>query len=252
MRTPSLLLAILAALSLSSAHGIEITFNADAGYSTTGGRFSNGTLSGQKQNNTSHAWRGPGNKDADVLRVVADGGNGQIIKAHATPTAQLPTYTFDTDATDLGGHFSPTGSTLSFHFYVRYDAEPKTPTNSMLRFNIGVTSAPAVTFEFLTDGRIFFNNSTNAKNTVRTKGGAVFKAREGEWIAVSGTINYGTETWTCIVNGVPQSERDVTNLGFRNAGRTDQTVAIAIRDMASGTENFVPYSIDDITLQVTD
>lgn len=253
VRFPSAAASAFAAAALallSPARAIEIDFNADSGYSTKGGRFDNGTLAGQRQDDSRTVWRGPSKVGADVLRVVSDKAGGQVLKAHLVMEPVQAAYVFDTAMEDLRGDFDPSGTRLEYSFRMRYDDTPDPQTRALVRLQIGDTPAPVVTFEFLSDGRLHFNNGAKSNNLATAKDGATLKARRGEWVLVSGTINYATETHALTVNGVPQQEGKVTNLGFRNPGKTQRPPAIVLRDMSAEGDAFLGYSFDDLVLRV--
>lgn len=250
-RATALVAPALVVLALApTARAIEIDFNVDSGYSVKGGRFGNGTLAGQRQEDSRTTWRGPSKVGADVLRVVPDTGGGQVLKAHLVMEPVQAAYIFDTSLEDLRGDFDPAGSRIGFSFRMRYDDAPEGQTRALVRLQIGDTPAPVATFEFLTDGRLHFNNGGKYNNLASGKGGGVLKARRGEWVVVSGTLNYATETYTLSVNGVPQQEGKVANLGFRSPAKTQRTPALSIRDMSAEGDAFLAYSFDDLVLRV--
>lgn len=244
--------AVLSLLfSATSASAIEFDFESSSGYSVKGGRFGTGSLVGQQQSDALRAWRGPSDAGVDVLRVVAEPG-GHVLRSFFVNEQQLPFYVYDTTPEDLGGNFDPLRSRVTFAFRMRYDEKPKWPVTSLLRVSVGDTSAPVMRLEFLNDGRVYFNNGAKSNVLVSGKDGQPLKAAKGAWLEIGGAINYATRTYTISVNGVSQQDGKTSNLGFMNAAEgTKFSATLALRDMASGTEGFVPYSLDDFKLRLS-
>lgn len=234
-------------LASPAARAVVINFESSSGYAT-------GNLIGQTQTGTGHAWRGASGDNASVLRVTSDGNGGQYLKSYNVVTAVGgPNFIFDTTSADLGGTvsapFNNQSSRVAFDFSFRYDDTLAASSSAGVRFYVGSTSAPAMTLEFLTNGQINYNNgTTNYK--VQTAGATTFTATTGTWINVSGLVDYSTQRYSIFFNGVEQIGGSSIGggLSFRNVNATGQSAVLLLRDLASGTSNFVGYSLDNITL----
>lgn len=239
-----LVVAIFSLLSASSAKAILIDFETSSGYSL-------GSLIGQTPTGSNHAWRGTSGVNANILQVTAD-ANGQYLKAsNISGASGGPSFIFDSTSSDVGGTaekpFDATSSVLSFSFDFRYDDTLASSANSAVRFRIGNTTTPAIALEFLTTGQIYYNDGSSYNYKVKTASNTNFTATKDAWISISGTINYLTGTYTLYINGVEQTGNSSTqSLAF--ATTDSQNATILIRDLASGTANFVGYSIDNINL----
>jgi hypothetical protein len=245
---------VAAGTFVHEARAVVITFETNQSYTTAGGNPANGNLA---NNAGTNIWNGPTTAGQDQIHVIANphktGANNsdQVISLIDQNDANTRLYRLFTP--NIGTPtFNANTSVIEFGFQYLYDGFAPGSVATPLRFQIGDFGggAQVMTFEFLNNGQINFNDGTTTNIKVKDGLGGVYTSSLDQWITVSGVLNYSTNTYTLFVNGVQQvgsGGGPDYNLDFQYT--TNKQSTINLRAMGAVGASFSPILIDNITMQ---
>lgn len=223
-----------------AAQALTIGFESGEGYSA-------GNLEGQPTSGTQWT-RTNAPAAANVINVASGagvGGSNGIVGVGTGGGSNFVYYGFNTTNADLGFTFNSSSSVLQYSFDWR-------PTQ-----DLDGTSASAI-FAFMIGSDQNAGGSGAAQVTVRNNG--VFVAQNGgaaltqaglfttnTFATISGTIDYGANTYTVFVNGVQQfTGTNGGNLAFVNAD--SDNAFIRIGNLSGGSADHRTWGLDNITV----
>jgi len=240
------------------ASAIIITFDGVDGYSTTGGTASNGELRGQPSPAAATKWAGPNQVPAriNVIQDSAPGENAAQTQPGIVGT-NFAQYTFTPGATDLGGTLDANASVVNYSINLRFDDPDYTGAGNndnlaIQRVRFG--SENVARFELFSGGRFSYNvgGLPGSRLASTTLGGTTrFVGTEDVYFNVAGQFNYATNTYTLLVNGVPQTTADGgtnVNIPFFNAAAS--TADVRLFNLNSTDINWRRVSVDDLTVVI--
>ena len=234
-----------------------ITFDGVDGYSTTGGTALNGELRGQPSPVAATKWAGPDQVPAriNVIQDSAPGENAAQTQPGIVGT-NFTQYTFTPSATDLGGTLDANASVVNYSINLRFDDPDYTGAGNndfiaVQRVRFG--SENVARFQLFSGGRFSYHvGSTVERQASTTLGGTTrFVGTEDVYFNVAGQFNYATNTYTLLVNGVPQTTADGgtnVNIPFFNAAAS--TADVRLFNLNSENTNWRRVSVDDLTVAI--
>lgn len=239
------------------AQAININFNADQGYSLTGGTYANGGLTGQPATGGATKWTSTAsNAGQETYRVAANSisGSGQMLATTANGNTSF--YSFTASDSDLGGAFDASASKLSFSMDVAWLERKGSSTTVIQRISFGDYNSPIFQLELLAGGNILFkagsatywSTSRVADATSGYVAGTTYNvgSNTNSWVNISGVIDYENDTFTLFINGVQQQVLGSTSIAMI-PGST-QSQAINLRQLNGTNAEYVPMAIDNVNL----
>ncbi len=218
-----LVMAVLA--MVGSAQAILIDFSSP-GYAV-------GDLDGQGA--TATKWSNGGDGPRNI--VISESGN-QAVQLQSSTSGTCSWYTFNPTDSDLGQTFNTGSSILDYGFKVRWDDR---------RANYGSTVWGVYVGAGYSNNAVFLAGSANGDIRISHGNGDTNitgenHAEVGQWLAISGTIDFSTKKFTVSLDGV-----DKGTYNFGNSSTNKVEILLSSWN-AANTNTFCPCSFDDIRI----
>lgn len=240
MKHKNLTIACLAISLPLAAGAATIDFEAGSGYSL-------GDLAGQPSSGTQWAMTNGGGNIVNVASGIGTAGSNGITGTATGGGSNFVYYGYNTSNADLGFTFDSTSSVINYSFdWQPTQAMDGGTGDEIFRLTIGSSSN--------------IGGSAAANLTIRASGrligldGGTNRAVDGlftlnTYSNISGTIDYGSNTYTVFVDNTQQfTSVNGGNLAFNNIASDNAFIRIGNLNGASTTGQYRTWTADNISV----